>query len=163
MKYLLNKESSIKAIANAIRSKTGSVADLTVADMPAAINSISSGGSVHTVNIDASECSEYKFNSDSSEMGSFIEDGDQGFAEAIEYFSAGSQVNIHLTCNGSTYDATVVDVYDFDELIDLDGEYYPRVEGPCFIATVVMFGEYNNFCKSLLFSASDGNLIYGST
>lgn len=54
MKYLLNKESSIKAIANAIRSKTGSSADLTVAQMPAAIDSISGGGNSDflSVNID---------------------------------------------------------------------------------------------------------------
>lgn len=54
MRYLLNKESSIKAIANAIRSKTGSTDNLTVANMPEAISNISGGGSGNllSINID---------------------------------------------------------------------------------------------------------------
>lgn len=46
MKLLVNSEQAITNIANAIRSKTGSTAQMTVKDMPTAIANISSGGTV---------------------------------------------------------------------------------------------------------------------
>lgn len=54
MKLLVNSEQAITNIANAIRSKTGSTAQMTVKDMPTAIANISAGGTV-TTNVEVTD------------------------------------------------------------------------------------------------------------
>jgi len=59
-KYLVNTETAIQNIADAIRAKTGSTDNLTVANMPEAISNISGGGGGNFLSINIDDYSNVK-------------------------------------------------------------------------------------------------------
>lgn len=149
MRYVVNTEASITAIADAIRAQTGSSEEMTVAEMPTEIASISGGG-VHTVNVNGNDCSFHDFDPTNGGLGSFQASSSQAsvFNEIIEYFAAGYQVVINLTYNNKTYDCFVFDIYNHEDDPYIDPEDAPngRIGMPD--------GTYTNITEGILILAA---------
>lgn len=171
MKYLLNKATSIEAIADAIREKLGTEESMTVAEMPNKIASISAGQSApntYLITINAEEdCTIYRCNTSTTDFGSFQEAENKNIvSRATEAFSSHYQVILRITKDGETFDAVVIKIQEFEEEASLiNGEYYPAITGNCIIASAFFkeAGYDSYYCKPLIFVADDASLEYGST
>lgn len=170
MKYLLNKATSIEAIAEAIREKLGTEESMTVAEMPNKIASISAGQSAPevyliTVSVDE-DCTTHHCDTSTPSFGSFQEAENKNIvSRATEAFSSHYQVVLRITKDGETFDAVVIKIQEFEEGTSLtDGEYYPTITGNCIIASAFFEDGYGScYCKPLIFVADDASLEYGST
>lgn len=163
MKYVLNKESTITSIINAVEEKSGEE-DVSIKDVANIIANLpSGGGGVHEINCTTDD---FYFH-----IGGINRDGYMCnpiailpdptaenyetvlalYNEVIEYVAAGYQVQLNITDNydDTTVTGTVIDIFDYDsEVTYLTRNYWADdqngIMGAGFIATIISTDYSNN-------------------
>lgn len=146
MKYVV-EDTSLVAIANAIRAKTGKTANLTLADMPTAIASIETGGSSGGgFSFPTAEPGIYKHGTNFTELLYAFEDvwKDQYSVSdylLFDYASSYGSANIYL-CGGVAGDIIVPETFNSKPIISIYNLYCGNIVIPSTVTEIDELGDY---------------------